>query len=1142
MKQFFKFSIIRIISLLSAFLLPCLSAELKAEGGGYAATSMLSSGRWVKVNATQSGLHTISRQTLRNFGFSDPAKVYVYGYGGGMISEALTDRHPDDLPALPLMRGADGSISFYATGNIAISPASSSGYLSLGHTINPYTDTSYYFLSDRAPEKEPATSDLSQTDNREVRIDTQRLLVHEKDLLQCAESGRDYLGEDFRSNKMQNFAFDLEGKANEEVKLKVKFGAKSTAPTSILVSANGSRLAATSSDKIPAVTSSSQYYTTTITNKTANIDGESLQIGIEYSQAGVVSEARLDYIEVEYTHRLIMKNGQLQFIANPNADAAYQISGASAETRVWDITEPWNVKEVKPNFDAKSKTVTLAVDKGGLREFLAFEPSAKGIQITTRQPMANQDIHSLPTPEMLIVSPREYLAAAERIADIHRKADGWTVYVITPEKIYNEFSSGNADVSAFRKLNRMWRDRSLENPDDRQYGYCLLIGRPTYDQKRTNPETRKGYPIMPIWQSADALSETSSYGTDDFIGMVDTETSVRDMWKRQQAIAVGRYPVSSPEEALTLAEKLETYVFSPDYGVWRSNVMAIADDGDSSQHFNQSEKAIKRMKATEAGKHLAYEKLYLDAFELKQTGSGLTFPDAKERMLRKWEKEGVALINYIGHANPKEWGHEKLLTWSDINSMANAKLPIVYAATCSFGKWDAESVSGAEVMLSNPQGGAIAVITPSRTVYISPNEYITNAIADHYYLRDGDGLGMRLGDILRLGKNTAKADPNQNRYHLMGDPALRMPTPAYSIIVDSIAGKPTAPEIADAPSIKARSKVEISGRIIDALGKTADFNGPLQFTLFDAEKSVTTHGWGESGRVEVFQDQSSKLATGRVNAKGGLWKANIQLPAEISNNYSPAFLSLYAYDKTLKSEAGGSTDRLFVYGYDTSAAEDGKGPEIEGFGVNSLSSADNATVDPNPIVLAVFSDESGINISDTGIGHQITLTLDSSKEYSDVGNFYMPDAEIEGRGSIAYPLSDIEPGEHTLKLTVWDNANNSTTAERRFTVGINLEPQVTEFTTFYDRDSDLLHITVGLDRPMAKMGISLECFDLNGKRLWSIDKDSNTGTQSAVSHIWDLKDYSGYRLKRGIYIIKATIETSEGLTTKVSNKIAIPGK
>ncbi|MDE7421173.1 MAG: type IX secretion system sortase PorU [Muribaculaceae bacterium] len=1115
-----------------------------ADAEKYASSSILSSGKWVKIDISTPGLQTLTSQNLKNFGFSNPNSVYVYGYGGRMISEALTVDMPDDLPPVPVVRQNDGSITFYAAGTIT-PKASSSKAMAYDHVINPYSENSFYFLSDVAPTTTPTIEDLSDLNGMDVFTSFTCQLVHENDLIQYAKTGREYLGEDFRLNKSQSFNFDLPDNVTGDAKIRVRFGANTTsAPSSFIISANGQRLQATSEDRIQSVTTSEQYYKATTTSKLAEGVGSSLNVGIEYSQGGVVNMARLDWIEVEYEKSLALRDSKLYFMVDPSKSSAYCISGASEQTMIWDVTEPWNIKEVKGYFNPDDKSLTIGVNGRGLREFIAFEPTIKGASVPGRFKISNQNIHAMPTPDMVIITPDEFAAAAARIANLHRSIDGMTVHILSPEKIFNEFSSGNPDVSAFRKLLKMWYDRSQSDPEGNQFRYCLLMGRPTYDHKSKNPESlRASYPRTIMWQSPNSLTETSSYGTDDFIAMLEDEIDERPMQARKQLVSVGRYTVTSALEADIVASKLESYVTSPAYGTWRNNVMVIADDGDNAQHLEQAQKAIKNMMAEGAGPHYAYDRIYLDAFDRKQTGTGLSFPKATERMLMKWQKEGVSLITYIGHANPKEWGHEKLLTWHDINNMSNQYLPVLYAATCSFGKWDAEDVSGAELLLTNPAGGAIAVITPSRTVYIAKNEAITNSISTEMFRKDSIGLGQRIGDIVRLGKNRmATPDDNMLRYHLFGDPALRMPVANLSITIDSLAGQPAATDLSDAPILQARSSVKISGRITDNEGNTAPFNGPIQYTLFDAEKSVTTNGWGEKGKVSAYEERSSKLATGSAIVNNGEWSATILMPAEISNNYAPAFLSLYAYDQNVKSEANGSTDKLYVFGYDENSTEDFEGPTIESFGVSSSSGVQSATVHSSPVAMAVFSDESGINISDAAIGHKMSLKLDSSKIFDDVSNYFTPDPEDETRGSIAYPLNNLEPGDHQLQLIVWDNAGNSSSEVVNFKVGLNMRPKVAEISSFYSRERDQLDMRVTTDRALCSLQCRLECFDLLGNLLWSVDRKAYSNSDSSFTINWNIEDSNGNRLPRGIYNLRATITSDDGLSTSHSKKIAIPAK
>lgn len=175
-----------------------------------------------------------------------------------MVSEALHPNQPDDLPPTPVYRGGDGSISFYATGNISMK-ASATSAMAFDHSINPYCESSYYFLSDKAPACTTDTLDLSDTDGLETLSSFTFQQVHEADIIQCANSGRDYLGEDFRSARSQDFKFDLPDNVNGDARIRVRFAAHTTgAQSSFIVSANGEALpppTATVSPPSPTATS-----------------------------------------------------------------------------------------------------------------------------------------------------------------------------------------------------------------------------------------------------------------------------------------------------------------------------------------------------------------------------------------------------------------------------------------------------------------------------------------------------------------------------------------------------------------------------------------------------------------------------------------------------------------------------------------------------------------------------------------------------------------------------------------------------------------------------------------------------------------------------------------------------------------------
>ena len=86
----------------------CLSLIVLATGplqalnaSRYASRSQLADGRWVKIAVSESGIHQITYRELSRWGFSNPAAVTIYGYGGAMLPETFSDDDPDDLEQIP---------------------------------------------------------------------------------------------------------------------------------------------------------------------------------------------------------------------------------------------------------------------------------------------------------------------------------------------------------------------------------------------------------------------------------------------------------------------------------------------------------------------------------------------------------------------------------------------------------------------------------------------------------------------------------------------------------------------------------------------------------------------------------------------------------------------------------------------------------------------------------------------------------------------------------------------------------------------------------------------------------------------------------------------------------------------------------
>lgn len=120
----------------------------------YAAHSVLASGRWAKIRVPSTGVYRLTDALIRRAGFSNLSKVRIYGYGGALQNERITEDdiiRTDDLKEVPTCT-INGNRLFHAQG-----PVSWSSRTATERTRNPYSDYGYYLITQG--EDEPLSVD-----------------------------------------------------------------------------------------------------------------------------------------------------------------------------------------------------------------------------------------------------------------------------------------------------------------------------------------------------------------------------------------------------------------------------------------------------------------------------------------------------------------------------------------------------------------------------------------------------------------------------------------------------------------------------------------------------------------------------------------------------------------------------------------------------------------------------------------------------------------------------------------------------------------------------------------------------------------------------------------------------------------------
>ena len=193
--------------------------------------------------------------------------------------------------------------------------------------------------------------------------------------------------------------------------------------------------------------------------------------------------------------------------------------------------------------------------------------------------VANQNLHGEKDIEYLIITKKELLGQAQRIADYHSNSSGMHTLVVDIEAVYNEFGSGTSDITAIRDFVKYLYDNA--SSVDKKVKYLCLFGDASYDYKDRIPENSN---IVPAFQSYKSFSLVYSYVTDDYYGMMgDSEGLLKTTDK--QDVATGRILVSDVQQAEDVVNKILNYYDKKSLGAWRNELTLMADDLRNASEF-----------------------------------------------------------------------------------------------------------------------------------------------------------------------------------------------------------------------------------------------------------------------------------------------------------------------------------------------------------------------------------------------------------------------------------------------------------------------------------------------------------------------------------------------------------------------------
>lgn len=1095
----------------------------------YTRTSVLASGKWVKISIPSDGIYRLTRSALQRMGFSNPDRVHLYGHGGYRLSEVSNpEEEYDDLHEVPLYKADDNTWLFWGNGLVYWS----------GETriFNPYATAACYFLTETetpngittlpAPEGTPDQTFTSFTDH----------VLYEKDEFAWFTSGRNlYENVNFATNNNRTYRLSAPNSLGNE-RLSIVFTAGNSTSTTMTPTVNGTSLSSLSMSALGDYTYATSASRTYDVAKYASGSDWTIRLS---STTG--NNARLDYLALHYTRQLALQNGYVAFSQSGSGLSRFDITGTGL--RALRIGTPTQAAALVEGMQSGSVYSLLVSDPTA--RYVAFDPTYAFPQPTLVGNVENQNLHALADLDMVIIVPQsgKLTVQAQRLADAHAQYSGLKTAVVRADQIYNEFSSGTPDATAYRRLMKMIYDRA--EGSEKAPRYLLLMGDCAWDNRMLSTGWRNARPedYLLSFQSENSFSDVKSYIMEDYFGLLDDGEGA-NLPSDKVDLGIGRFPVTTEAEAKVMVDKSIAFLTNAEAGNWKNIVTFMGDDGDNNVHLRYADQVAEEVIA--ANPDMEVRKVMWDAYTRVSTTTSNTFPAVTAR-LKEQMKEGALVMNYTGHAAAYSLSHERVLQTEDFAAFQSPRMPLWVGAACDVMPFDGLTANIGETAVLNPNGAAIGFFSTMRTVYAYNNLHMNRWFMRFLFDTDASGRRYSVGDAVRLAKTyliekrlELSNVENKLHYALLGDPALVYGAPANQVVLDSINGLP----FASVKQLGAGKPVRLTGRVTNGAGELLpDFKGTLSARVYDSKEEITClNNAQEKVTPFTFTDRSKVLFNGQDSVRAGRFDLSFVLPADINFSDESGRVVFYAITTDRKVEANGYSEAFTLGAVGDPMGENGgtdeEGPAIRAY-LNSENFENGATVNATPYFVAHLEDQSGINYSNSSLGHDLMLTIDNNPNTTyTLNDYYTGEFGDYTRGTVAYSIPALTDGKHSLTFRAWDVLNNTRAVTLDFVVDGSQKPNLFSVAVSQNPAVTTTVFLVSHDRAGSACEVEVEVFDFTGRRLWR-EQTTDTGSSGLCTLPWNLSTASGARLGSGVYLYRVTLRSGDSKAVSKSQKIII---
>ena len=1042
----------------------CINAQSR-----YAEHSKLATGKWVKIRVADEGVYQLTSATLKKMGFSNPDKVSLYGYNLPMLPEAKIEELDDDLTELPIYRKSDGTLLFYSCGTTQWSRTSATSNYT--HKNNPYSNYIYYFLTENTGTPASWTKKEAQTSSSNIQKSYSAHALYEQDTYSFLNTGKTFFESyDYATGATKTYALQFENACCGDLTLDVQFGAAGNNASSLNVAIGTNSLGTISISKVGS------HQTATIVNKSFKLydqTASSLNVTLKHTYT-TSTEGHLDYLRANYEAELSI-SGKNYVAFSPDNHSAFELQGANTATSIWDVTVPTATHELSGTLSGTTYKASLSGTTYASK-LVAVNTSASFPTPSIVGEVANQDLHALKDIDLLIIVPANgrLTAQAQRLANAHTQRDGIQCAVVEADKIYNEFSSGTPDATAYRRLMKMLYDKRYTSSPltgtEKGNFNILLFGNCMWDNRFVTQgmTSYSQNDYLLAYESINSWSHTESYILEDYFTLLADGKGISPL-KEKPDCGVGRLPVTTESEAKIVVDKLISTINNTQAGGWKNTVCIMADDGDKNDHINNADSVL--LNTQELFPDYRYKRIYWDSYNRQQSATGNRYPDVYAE-INKTMQEGALIMNYTGHGAAYTLSHEQVLKTADFQNWTSPRLPLWVTAACDVAPFDMNTENiGCEALL-NKKGGAMGFIGTARTVYSSPNCDLNLHFMSHVFATKNNGDGYTIGealaqakvDILEAKKTYSQQDTiNKVHFILLGDPAIKLNVPSYKIKISKLNGQEI--DTQNPPIIAAGETVTAEGYITDGNGQPVnDFKGLVFPIVYDNLEHITCKNNTQEDVDPVeYDDHIRIIYSGTDSIKSGAFTFTFPVPIDINYSDENGQILLYAVNQEKTIEAQGKFEDFLIGGTAKEQSTDDIPPSITTYTDGYKMTGVNYTTMTPTLTIELY-DESGINTTGNGLGHDIVAIIDGNESTTyNLNSYYSQAIGDYCSGTIQYTLpTPLATGKHTLVIRAFDTFNNM--GEAGYTIEV-VDGLTEEYDIFDLAGRQILNTNSGITLP-----------------------------------------------------------------------------